>query len=803
MTEQQEEQLQKALDDSRQANQELSALTEASLKVNQGTAGQVLTVSSVDNGLKWQAKNLPEQAPPTLKQLIDTDGAATGAVLTYNEQQELALELIPFPPQQSPLLAEVGLAIEQGDTSKTGFVPTVEGTSLVLKPLPAGGASRLAELEVPADATDGQLVAVSVDDNNRSFTVKTAVLTDLLDTTQAFSGDVVTWKDGAFSLEAVPTQTGTGGGASRLDELTLPDSAADGMAAVVRDGKLTTESIPAGQDGQDGRTLLSGEGMPGSELGQVGDFYLNTLNSDLYGPKAENGWPLPISIIGPQGPEGAKGDQGEAGPAGANGAAGAPGQPGEQGERGEAGPAGAAGEQGPKGDPGEFPVPQGAVAGKLLAINEAVDGYKLVDNHVNSLSVSDLTFDSVVTDGQYLRAFNGNVVFDDGPASPNFDKISYEKIEIENVENGKICFNNNGAFGFRNLSVYDLIVDNTQNSDEFLKVNGNHDGLEYVNLHTYLKNHRDLGKIIDVFEVQEPGLVLSSTGNGNFQWINQFSFLSPVLLELSEHTNPAPPYTDRVRFKVKSTSDQKGVSIEIDKLDRDTKIYTSVFDGAPDGLNTAVDFPFYPDLEVPVDIGTNTFRARAAAPGGVYSNYTDFYITITRRFASWKRPNGEDILTDANGKVQNPSSTSSLTNVAYTNEALTNGSVELFFPGRTLLGSSSYNPILLFVPIGKETSTNVNDAELFLSFSPNSFSIGRTRPSAVVQEKSYNNALTGYSMLTIEKDGDDWAVLINGNHITSLNLPVHYSTPYRLVYNSSAPSGWIQGASIKGDWQTH
>jgi hypothetical protein len=47
-----------------------------------------------------------------------------------------------------------------------------------------------------------------------------------------------------------------------------------------------------GLPGIDGKTILNGEGIPLDELGENGDFYLDTLNYNLYGPKENNVWSI-------------------------------------------------------------------------------------------------------------------------------------------------------------------------------------------------------------------------------------------------------------------------------------------------------------------------------------------------------------------------------------------------------------------------------------------------------------------------------------------------------------------------------
>lgn len=78
-----------------------------------------------------------------------------------------------------------------------------------------------------------------------------------------------------------------------------------------------------GGNGANGSAILNGNNLPAAGVGNNGDFYLNTANNTLYGPKAAGSWPLNgILLIGP------KGDTGAAGPKGDTGAAGPKGEPG-------------------------------------------------------------------------------------------------------------------------------------------------------------------------------------------------------------------------------------------------------------------------------------------------------------------------------------------------------------------------------------------------------------------------------------------------------------------------------------------
>lgn len=57
-----------------------------------------------------------------------------------------------------------------------------------------------------------------------------------------------------------------------------------------------------GNPGTNGSTVLSGASNPGAGAGNVGDFYINTTTSTLFGPKLSGGWPLSgTSLVGPTG----------------------------------------------------------------------------------------------------------------------------------------------------------------------------------------------------------------------------------------------------------------------------------------------------------------------------------------------------------------------------------------------------------------------------------------------------------------------------------------------------------------------
>ena len=102
----------------------------------------------------------------------------------------------------------------------------------------------------------------------------------------------------------------------------------------------TLAALP--EAGAGGNTVLSGSGAPSNGTGSNGDFYINAVNYDIYGPKTSGTWGSPTSLVGPTGATGSAGAQGAQGATGATGAQGATGATGAQGATGATGETGTA-----------------------------------------------------------------------------------------------------------------------------------------------------------------------------------------------------------------------------------------------------------------------------------------------------------------------------------------------------------------------------------------------------------------------------------------------------------------------------
>lgn len=56
----------------------------------------------------------------------------------------------------------------------------------------------------------------------------------------------------------------------------------------------------SGPQGGRGTGILNGTTAPDNSIGIIGDFFLNTTNMNLYGPKTESGWGTPTDLVGSQ-----------------------------------------------------------------------------------------------------------------------------------------------------------------------------------------------------------------------------------------------------------------------------------------------------------------------------------------------------------------------------------------------------------------------------------------------------------------------------------------------------------------------
>ena len=69
---------------------------------------------------------------------------------------------------------------------------------------------------------------------------------------------------------------------------------------VIDEENVVVELGTSGPQGARGTGILNGTTAPNSNLGIIGDFYLNTSNMNLYGPKTESGWGSPTDLVGNQ-----------------------------------------------------------------------------------------------------------------------------------------------------------------------------------------------------------------------------------------------------------------------------------------------------------------------------------------------------------------------------------------------------------------------------------------------------------------------------------------------------------------------
>ena len=65
-----------------------------------------------------------------------------------------------------------------------------------------------------------------------------------------------------------------------------------------------------GINGKDGTAILSGSSTPALNVGNIGDYYFDQSTYKLYGPKKADGWGKPVTLKGTDGEKGEKGNDG-------------------------------------------------------------------------------------------------------------------------------------------------------------------------------------------------------------------------------------------------------------------------------------------------------------------------------------------------------------------------------------------------------------------------------------------------------------------------------------------------------------
>jgi len=95
------------------------------------------------------------------------------------------------------------------------------------------------------------------------------------------------------------------------------------IALTVSNCRKETDKIIERVEVQKGNQILSGNDVPTTSLGSVGDYYLNKTTMELYGPKTTEGWGNAIGLKGAQGEKGKDGSNGSNGSNGNNGKDGA------------------------------------------------------------------------------------------------------------------------------------------------------------------------------------------------------------------------------------------------------------------------------------------------------------------------------------------------------------------------------------------------------------------------------------------------------------------------------------------------
>jgi hypothetical protein len=228
---------------------------------------------------------------------------------------------------------------------------------------------------------------------------------------------------------------------------------------------------------------------------------------NMYGPKKNNNWPLPISMRGPAGPAGANGADGKngtsgsvsagtsgpQGPAGPAGPAGAKGETGATGPQGPAGPAGsgsgstgpagpkgdtgATGAQGTKGDTGTVPVIQ-SVNLTQWSMSTATPGGGSESSGFGSLLSGKKYYFSIVVSGKLATTVSTfrtvpELKCSDNSATLNYDfSYGFAPTADSTEEYNRISFLITGTVSVTSNSSFSVLVKDVLGTGRTVTLNG-------------------------------------------------------------------------------------------------------------------------------------------------------------------------------------------------------------------------------------------------------------------------------------------------------------------------------------------
>ena len=203
-------------------------------------------------------------------------------------------------------------------------------------------------------------------------------------------------------------------------------------------------SFSAGRTNQPpSNTVLNGKGAPVAKIGINGDFYIDLLTYNIYGPKANNKWPTPVSLRGPSGANGVDGKPGDKGvsTSGSSGARGEQGPQGEKGEKGDVGPQGPKGDTGPTGPAG----PPGSTARAIIRSGQATVPANTIQVPVTFDSVTlpatassyvvNMTFSFFADGGSVYGAFTPQITVSNGSYNNTIMAIAPANYRVINYMN--------------------------------------------------------------------------------------------------------------------------------------------------------------------------------------------------------------------------------------------------------------------------------------------------------------------------------------------------------------------------------
>lgn len=182
--------------------------------------------------------------------------------------------------------------------------------------------------EASASANAASTSETNAGGSASTATTQAGIATDAANTATTKAGDATTAASTATTQAGIATtkasEASGSAAAAALSETAAAGHADDALNSATAAAQSESSAEQHKTDAEAARdaaiaavaqvnNIYNGDGAPAGALGDDGDYYIDNVAIELYGPKTSGSWGTPVSLVGPEGPQGPQGVPGDTG----------------------------------------------------------------------------------------------------------------------------------------------------------------------------------------------------------------------------------------------------------------------------------------------------------------------------------------------------------------------------------------------------------------------------------------------------------------------------------------------------------